>query len=87
MAVDQPSPTPKINKTKRNLDFIGKKEEAPKQGKNVLNLPYSNSEEEEGQEVDLTNQVAIEHEDFPSPTPKEGQDEPMVDTSSSKPRY
>ena len=86
MEVDQPSPTPKTNRTKRNLDFSGKEEEAPTQGKNVLNLPYSDSEEEEGQEVDLTKQVAAEHENFPSPTPREGQDEPMAETSSSKPK-
>ena len=55
MAVDQASPTPKTNKAKRNLDFSGKEEEAPAQGKNVLKLPYLDSEEEEeGQEVELT---------------------------------
>ena len=54
MAVDQPSPTPKTNRTKRNLDFSGKEESSPTQGKNALNLPYSDSEEEEGLEVDLT---------------------------------
>ena len=47
MAVDQASPTSKTNKAKRNLDFSGKEEEAPAQGKNILNLPYSESEEEE----------------------------------------
>ena len=54
--------------------------------RNILNLPHLDFEEEEGQEVDLTEQVAIEHEDFPSTTPKEGQDEPMEETSSRKPR-
>ena len=68
------------------MDFSGKEEEAPAQGKKLLNLPYSDSEEEVGQEVDLTKQVAVEHEDFPSPTPMEGQDEPVVEASSSKPR-
>ena len=86
VAVDHPYPTPKTNKTKRNMDFSGKEEEAPTQGKNVLNLPYSDSEEEEGQEVDLTKQVAAEHEDFPSPTPREGEGEPVAEASSSKPR-
>ena len=86
MAVDQPSPTPKTNRTKRNMDFSGKEEESPTQGKNVLNLPYSDSKEEERQGVDLTKQVAAEHEDFPSPTPREGQDEPMTEASSRKPR-
>ena len=53
--------------------------------RNILNLPHSESEEEEGQEVDLTKQVAVEHEDFPSLTPREGQDEPKVENSSRKP--
>ena len=87
MTVDQPSPTTETNKAKRNLDFSGKEEEAPTQAKNVLNLPYSDSEEEGGQEVDLTKQVVAEYEDFPSPTPREGQEEPMAKTSSRKPRY
>ena len=50
------------------------------------NIPYSESEDEEEQKVDLTKQVAAEHEEFPSPTPREGQDEPMEEASSSKPR-
>ena len=58
MVVDQPSPTPKTNKTKRNLDFSGKKEEVSAPDKNILNLPYLDSEDEEEQEVDLTKQVA-----------------------------
>ena len=47
MVVDQASPTSKINKAKRNLDFSGKEDEALAQGKNILNLPYSDFEEEE----------------------------------------
>ena len=86
MEVDQASPTSKTNKAKRDLDFSGKEEEALAQGKNILNLPYSDSEVEEEQEVDLTNQVATEHEEFPSPTPREGQCEPVAETSSRKPR-
>ena len=58
---------------------------APTQSGNILNLPYSNSEEEKEQEVDLTKQVAVEHEEFPSPTPGEGQEEPMAETFSRKP--
>ena len=46
VAVDQASPTSKTKKAKRNLDFSGKEEEALAQGKNILNLPYSESEEE-----------------------------------------
>ena len=56
------------------------------QGDNILNLPYSDSEEENEQEVDLTKKVASEHEEFPSPTPREGQGEPMEKVSYSKPR-
>ena len=51
-----------------------------------LNLPYSDSEEEKEQEVDIIEQVATKHEAFPSPTPREGQEEPMAETSSSKPK-
>ena len=82
--MDHPSPTSKTNQDKRNLGFSGKEEEAPSQDK--MYLTYLTYEEEEGQEVDLTKQIAAEHEDFPSPTPREGQDEPMADTSSRKPR-
>ena len=53
MEVDQASPTPKTKKAKRNLDFSGKEEEAPAQGKNVLNLPYLDSEDQEEQEDSL----------------------------------
>ena len=54
MTVDQSSPTSKTNQAKRNLDFIGKEKEALAQGENILNLPYSDSEEEKEQDVDLT---------------------------------
>ena len=86
VAVDQASPTSKTNKAKRSLDFSGKEKEVPTQGKNILNLPYTVFDNEEEQEVDLTKQVAAEHEEFPSPTPREGQDEPMAEVSSRKPR-
>ena len=66
--------------------FSGKEEEVLAPDRNILNLPYSDSEDEEEQEVDLTKKVAAEHEEFPSPTPREGQDEPIADASSSKPR-
>ena len=47
--VDQASPTPKTKRAKRNLNFNEKteKEEASSQEKNVLNLPYSDYEDEE----------------------------------------
>ena len=85
--VDQPSPSSKTNPAKRNLDFSGKGKEVPRQSENILNLPYSDSKEEREEEVDLTEQVAAENEEFPSPTPREGQDEQTTETSSSKPRF
>ena len=78
MTVDHPSPTSKTNQAKRNLGFSGKEEEAPAQGENILNLPYLDSEEEKEKEVDLTKQVAAEHEDFPSPKPTLVQNERLV---------
>ena len=53
--VDQASPTPKTKRAKRNLDFNEKieKEEASTQDKNVLNLPYTDSEDEEEQGTNL----------------------------------
>ena len=86
MTVDQPSPTSKTNQAKINMEFSGKEKQDPTQSENIINLPYSYSKEEKEQEVDLTKQDAIEHEEFPSPTPREGQEEPMAETSSSKPR-
>ena len=69
--MDQPSPTSKTNQSKRNLEFSGKEKEAPTQSGNILNLPYSDSEEEREEEVDLIEKVLGENEEFPSPTPKE----------------
>ena len=68
------------------MDFSGKEKEAPTQGENILNLPYSDLEEEKEKQFDLTEQIVVEHEEFPSPTPREGQEEPMEETSSSKTR-
>ena len=75
IAVDQTSPSSKTKKAKRNLDFSKKteKEEASSQDKNVLNLPYIDSKDEEEQGADLANQVAVGDEDLPSPTPKDDQ--------------
>ena len=86
ITMDHPSPTAKTNQDKRTLDFSGKEKEVPTQSGNILNLPYSDSEEEREQEVDLIEQVAAENEEFPSPTPREGQNEPIAKTSSIKPR-
>ena len=46
ITVDQASPAPKTKKAKRNLDFIEKVEEVQAPGKNILNLPYSDFEDE-----------------------------------------
>ena len=84
--MDQPSPTSKTNQAKRNLDLSGKEKEAPTQSGNILNLPYSDSEEEREEGVDLTEQWIAEQEEFPSPTPRKGQDEQIEETSLRKPR-
>ena len=86
IAVDQASLAPKTKKAKRNLDFSEKVEEVPAPRKNILNLPYSNSEDEEEQGNNLENQDEVGHEDIPSPTPKVDQGELVVEASSSKPR-
>ena len=70
ITVDQLSPTAKTNQAKRTLDFSGKEKEVPAQSENILNLPYSDSEEEKEGEVDLTEQVVAENEEFPSVAPK-----------------
>ena len=86
VAGDQASPTPKNNKAKINLYFSEKAKGFPAQGKNILNLPYTKSEDEEEQEVDLTKHVATEHDGFPSPTPREDLVEQVTRASSRKPR-
>ena len=86
VTVDQPPPTSNTNQAKRNLDFSGKEKEDPAQSGNIMNLPYLDSEEEREEEVDLAEQVVAENEEFPSPTPKEYQGEPVEKASSSKPR-
>ena len=86
MAVDQTSPTPKTNKTKRNLDFSRKEKDISAPEKNILNLPYSDSEVQEEHEDNLEEQFQVGKEEFPSPTPKEDRGEPVAEASSSKPR-
>ena len=51
--VDQPYSPLKTNQTKRNLDFSEKGKEIPTQSENILNFPYSDSEEEREEGVDL----------------------------------
>ena len=78
ITIDQASPAPKTKKVKRNLDFSEKLEEVLAPDRNILNLPYSDSEDEEEQETNLAGHFQIGHEDFPSPTPKEDQGEPVA---------
>ena len=54
------------------MDFSEKVEEVPAPDRNIINLPYSNSEDEEEQETNLADQFQIGQEEFPSPAPKEG---------------
>ena len=45
--IEQPPSSSKTNKAKRNLDFGERGQEAEAHQENVLNLPYSDSEEEQ----------------------------------------
>jgi hypothetical protein len=92
VAVDQSSPSSKSKKAKKKLDFSkdAEKAEEPSVDKNILNLPYTDSEDEEDQvaiekEVDPTEDpVTIGYEDLTSPTPKEDQGQNIAEASSSK---
>ena len=53
--VDHPSSPSKTNQDKGNLDFSEKGKKVPTQSENILNLPYSESEEEREERVDLTD--------------------------------
>ena len=66
--------------------FYANVEEVSAPDRNILNLPYSDSEDQEEQEDNLAEQFQVGQEDFPSPIPKEYQGEPVVEASSSKPR-
>ena len=67
------------------MDFIKKGQEVAAHSENILNLPYSDLEEEQEEGADLALQVVEEIKELPSPTPKE-QDEPTEKDSSSKPK-
>jgi hypothetical protein len=92
VAVDQSSPSSKSKKAKKKLDFSkdAEKAEEPPVDKNILNLPYTDSEDEEDQvaaeqEVSLAEDpVTTGYEDLPSPTPKEDQGQQIAEASSSK---
>jgi len=81
VAAEQSTPSSKPKRAKKKLDSSHETEkgEASPEDKNILNLPYTDSEEEE-------EQVAAEYEDLPSPTPKEDQGQQVAETSSSKPK-
>jgi hypothetical protein len=90
--VNQPSPSSKLNKTKKKLNFSSEieKVEEPLVNKSILNLPYTDSENEEHQiEIGHENSVYVDvftttYEDLPSPTPQEEQELQFADASSSK---
>ena len=50
-----------------------------------MNIPYSDSEEEQEEGADLALQIVPVAEELPPPTPKE-QEEPAEKASSSKPK-
>jgi hypothetical protein len=89
--VNQPSPS-NINRTKKKLNFSSEtdKAEEPPVNKSILNLPYTDSEDEEvqidtGHENSFYLDVFIaRYEDLPSPTPQEEQEPQVADASSSK---
>ena len=83
--VEHPSYPSKAKQAKRNLDFSEKGKEIIAHSENILNLPYSDSEEEREEGVDLAKQVVAKNEELPSPTPKD-QDDPVEKASSSKTR-
>jgi hypothetical protein len=91
VAVDHPSPSSNPRKYKKKLDFNHDtgKEESPPRDKNILNLPYIDSEDEEKPvateheeavveqgllESVPTGELMIEHEDLLSQVPKGDQD-------------
>jgi hypothetical protein len=103
VAVDQPSPSSKPGKAKKKLDFSHDtgKEESPPRDKNILNLPYTDSEDEE-QPVATEHEEVVaeqglleavpagepvtEHEDLLSQVPKGDQDQQVVEASTNKPK-
>ena len=67
------------------MDFYEKGQEVATHSENVLNLPYSDLEEEPEERADLALQIVAVTKELPCPTPKE-QDEPAEKASSSKPK-
>ena len=50
------------------MDFSEKGQEVETHNKNILNLPYSDSEEEQEEGADLALQIVVVTEELPSPT-------------------
>ena len=67
------------------MDFSEKGEEVEAHHENILNLPYSDSEEEKEEDATLALQIVPVSEALPSPTPQE-QEQPIEKASSSKPK-
>ena len=67
------------------MDFGEKGQGAEAHQENVLNLPYSDSKEEQGEDTALALQIFPFTEALPSPTPQE-QEEPAERASSNKSR-
>ena len=51
------------------MDFSEKGEEAKTHNENILNIPYSDSEEEQEEGAELALQIVPVSEALPSPTP------------------
>ena len=71
VAAEQPPSSSKAKKVKKNLDFSEKGQEVEAHNENILNLPYSDSEEEQEEGADLALQIVPVSKALPSPTPKE----------------
>ena len=69
-AAEQPPSSSKANKVKINLDFSEKGQEVATHSENILNLPYSDLEEEQEEGANLALQVVEEIQELPSPSPK-----------------
>ena len=57
VAAEQPFSFSKAKKVKRNLDFSEKGQEVAAHSENILNPPYSDSEEEKEEGADLALQI------------------------------
>ena len=68
---EQPPSSSKTQKEKRNLDFSEKGQEVEAHHENILNLPYSDSVEEQEEDAALALQIVPVSKALPSPTPQE----------------